>query len=248
MQGGLHSSFKVNDGCNLLLNPFSDNQQLGHGLLYGQRSGMQVNNTSSHSGIMLNEPNYLNVNTSAAPHHSQGPAISLSSHIFSKNVESTMADPSSFTSSMLPFNSPYEDSQFNKNFEQLENIVKHIAPHNSPHVIEENILTTKSGQSHNEPSGESVNTLSDTGSLTDNLPINHSIETNICNIPHDKLTLKDDLDHINLQHLNSEETKVVENVMTCAFCPRSFKTQEHLSKHEALHPYQTSAIQCSKCG
>ncbi|XP_034247976.1 uncharacterized protein LOC117649389 [Thrips palmi] len=247
MQGGLLSSFKVNDGCNLLLNPFADSQQLGHGLLYGQRNEMQVNDTSSHSGNILSDPNYLNMNTSAVPHHSQGPEISLSSHIFSKNVESPTAVPSNFSSAMLPFNSSYEDSQFNKNFEQLEAITKHIKSDNSPLVKEEGTIATKSDQSCSVECGDSVSPVCDIGAPRVNSLISDSSEPNLGNISDEKLNLKD-LDHIDLQQLNSEEVKVVESVVTCAFCPRSFKTQEQLSKHEALHPYQTSAIQCSKCG
>lgn len=244
VQGGLHSSFKVNDGCSLLLNPFSDNQQMGHGLLYGQRSGMQVNDTSSHSGHMSNEPDYLNMNNSAIAHHSQGPEISLSSHIFSKNVERSAAGPTDFASPMPPFNSTYEDGQFNKSFAQIEDITKHIESDSSHHIHEESAVAMKSSQNSSEKMDNDVNDSCDTGAQIDNLPVSENFDPNVQSICDDKLNVK----HVNSIRLNCEELKDGGNMLTCTFCPRSFKTEEHRNRHEALHPYQTSAIQCSKCG
>lgn len=50
--------------------------------------------------------------------------------------------------------------------------------------------------------------------------------------------------HVAQEHSSSDEKN---GAITCTFCPKVFKNQEQLAKHQARHPFKTSAIECSKC-
>lgn len=163
--------------------------------------------------------------------------------------------------------SAHEDKQTLSN---LGSNTSHVETSSTSHQFEEsNISLSSHIFTENEvsaPAGTGQPNANNTKSPQDRYKVSFEKDSGENEVSHGNTPLLSNsieecslLESNHSQHSKSEDSifdnivniaaKVAEEIMlTCSFCPKVCRTQELMLKHESLHIYKTSAIQCSKCG
>lgn len=219
----LHSSL-MGDDPNFLFDPFSSTHMLGDRSL--SKSNDVQNNLQSHpmdfsgQNMTISSENENHFDSVSESPQSHKAEVSMSSHIFSKPMEPIETVPS----------------------EEVDNLRDHLK-HDQSHLDLGLSIRTKD---NNEGANSSV--------------INqvHPQSNQKIKLATDSFLYDDISQKLSCQSSPSNKTKNQQDTadnckedsytFMCKYCPKSYKTQDSLEKHVSLHPYETSAIQCSKCG
>ncbi|KAK3912097.1 Zinc finger protein 582 [Frankliniella fusca] len=221
----LHSSFKIGDDPNSLLDPFSPTHLLVHRTL--QRDTYETpNNLQSHQinfagqNVNVVSNNVIQCKSASESQQSQRDEIPVSTDGLSKSI--------------IPIET--------LNHETLQDLGDHMKNSQSCQDLGLGIGTRDNTEEErinltaqiNPQSVQKVTLVTDSFLYED---VNQKLPC------HDGPP-----NQLENQEKPSSEAEAVDYTFVCTFCPKSFKTQDRLERHTSLHPYGTSAIQCSKCG
>ena len=201
----------------------------------------------------LNVFSVLSSNSISAPAHSLQSSSSSISYQPQQTKFSLSSNTQTRTQECLEYvpipgsGSPFSDmcQYCRKSFEHADELSQHSCKQASVQATKRSNILTSNHECNKSKDSEDNKMLS---TVTNEIPerghlVVRFVET--CKICGRNFQSEEDLSH----HVTQEHSNAEENIdlFTCSFCPKVFKSPDQLEKHLSRHPFETSAIECSKC-